>query len=494
MENKKEFKMHMPQDAREIINLLESAGYSAFVVGGCCRDAMLGRVPHDYDICTSATPEQMKSIFVKSGHNTYDTGLQHGTISVLGKDKEIYEVTTYRCDGEYTDGRHPDSVQFVSDIILDLSRRDFTINSMAYSPDRGLVDPFGGAEDLGKELIRCVGDPNKRFKEDGLRIMRAIRFAATYGFEIEPETKKAIHANKHLLQNVSAERKTVEFVKTITHAKADLLQEYADVFAEFIPEIEPMIGFDQKTPWHKYDVWEHTTRAIEMAPNDPTLRLAVFFHDIGKPTTFQRDLMERGHFYFHQEKSADMAEKIMRRMKFDTQSVKTVCALVKHHDEPLTHNMDPKNIKCLLKNIGEDNLRRLIPIQIADKQASRGTREELEKMDRAEMSYEDAAILGQLRALDKYDGLITQAIESGEPYLIKHLAVNGNDLKEIGIEGPDIGDALNHLLLDVIVHPEWNTKDTLIEDASRYWQYINGERDSFDLDDPEQTGADRWSR
>ena len=492
--NKQEFKMSIPEDALEIIRLLENAGYEAAVVGGSVRDTLLGKTPNDYDICTSATPEQMKAIFTKSGHNTYDTGLQHGTISILGpNDKSVYEVTTYRKDGDYTDGRHPDSVQFVSDITLDLSRRDLTINSMACIPDRGLIDPFGGAEDLEKKLIRCVGDPNKRFQEDGLRIMRAIRFAATYGFEIEPDTKKAIHDNKHLLQNVSTERKTVEFIKTITHANSDLFMEYSDVFAEFIPEIKPMIGFDQKTPWHKYDVYEHTARAVELTPNDPTLRLSMFFHDIGKPSTFQEDFINRGHFYFHQEKGAEMAEKIMRRMKFDTHSIKTVCALVKHHDEPLTHNMDPKNIKCLLKNIGEENLRKLVPIQIADKQASRGTREELEKMDRAEMTYEDAAVLGQLRALDRYNNLITQVVEGGEPYLIKHLAVNGNDMKGLGFEKEEIGCALNHLLLDVIVHPEWNTKEILLKNAERYWQYINGERDTFDLDDPEQTGADRWS-
>lgn len=494
MTNNQNFKMNIPDDAREVIRLLEEAGYQAMVVGGCVRDSMLGKTPHDYDICTSATPEQMKEVFDKSGHNTYDTGLQHGTISVMGNSGELFEITVFRQDGDYSDGRHPDSVQFVTDITQDLSRRDFCCNAMAFSPSRGLIDPFGGAEDCKNGIIRCVGNPNKRFKEDGLRIMRAIRFAATYGFEIEPETKKAIHANKHLLQNVSAERKTVEFVKAITNANANLLMEYSDVFSEFIPEIKPMVGHDQKTPWHKYDVFEHTARAVELTPNDPTLRLAAFFHDIGKPSAFQIDSMGKGHFPLHQGKSAEMTEQIMRRMKFDTQSIKTVGVLVKHHDEPLTHNMNPQNIKLLLKEIGEENLRRLVPIQMADKQASRGTKEELEKMDRAEMAYEDAVVLGQLRALDRYDALITQVIESGEPYLIKHLAVNGNGLKELGIEGPDIRDALNHLLLDVIEHPERNNKSMLMKNAERYWEYINGERDMPDLDILEETGADRWSR
>jgi tRNA nucleotidyltransferase (CCA-adding enzyme) len=484
MQNKRDFKMYIPQDAKAIITLFEEAGYESFVVGGCVRDSMLERAPHDYDICTNATPEQMKAVFAKSGHNTYDTGLQHGTISVLGtNDHEVYEATTYRIDGEYTDGRHPDGVQFVTDVTQDLARRDFTINAMCYSDSAGLIDPFGGAEDLEKGLIRCVGDPNKRFQEDGLRIMRAIRFAATYGFEIESETKKAIHANKHLLKNVSAERKTVEFVKTITHAKANLLMEYGDVFAEFIPEMKPMIGFDQKTPWHKYDVWEHTARAVELTPNDPTLRLAVFFHDIGKPSMFTIDLTGRGHFKLHPEKSAAMTESIMRRMKFDTQSIKTVSLLVRHHDEPLTHNMDDVNMKHMLNNIGESALRQLVPIQLADKQAQRGTRAELEAMDRESMTYEEAATLGQLRALDKYDNLITQIVNSGEPYQIKDLVINGNDLISIGMgPGKDIGDTLNYILNYVIEYPEMNDKELLLDVADRYMRYINGETIIIDLD------------
>lgn len=491
MKNKENFKMNIPEDAKEIIKLFEASGYEAFAVGGCVRDAMFGRDPHDYDICTNATPDQMKAVFAKSGHNTYDTGLQHGTISILGNDREIYEATTYRIDGEYTDGRHPDGVQFVTDVTQDLARRDFTINAMCYNDSVGLVDPFDGAEDLKKGLIRCVGDPNKRFQEDGLRIMRAIRFAATYGFEIEPETKKAIHDNKHLLQNVSAERKTVEFVKTITHAKSDLLLEYGDVFAEFIPEIKPMIGFDQKNPWHRYDIWEHTAKAVELSPNDPTIRLSAFFHDIGKPDSFSIDTMGVGHFYSHPKKSAEMTESIMRRMKFDTQSIKTVCVLVENHDQPLTHNMAPKNVKHLLNKIGEENLRRLVVVQQSDKQAQRGTRDELETMDRAKMTYEDAASLGQLRALDTYGDIITEVVQSQAAYQIKDLAVNGYDMMSLGMKGREIGAALNHLLLDVIEHPEWNNKETLMENATKYWEYVNGERDSFEIDDPEPIGFNR---
>lgn len=475
----KNIHMQLPESALTVINNLQNNGYEAYAVGGCCRDAILGRIPHDYDICTAATPEQSKAAFQLAGYNTYDTGIQHGTISVM-INNELYEVTTFREDGDYTDGRHPDSVSFVSDINADLSRRDFTINAMAYNPNTGLVDPFNGMEDCANKLIRCVGDPNKRFQEDGLRIMRAIRFAATYGFEIEKKTKDAIHANKHLLKNVSSERKTVEFVRMLTQAKSDLLLEYGDVFAEFVPEIKPMFGLEQKTPWHKRDVWEHTTRAVELTPSDPTLRLAVFFHDIGKPATFQIDSVGRGHFKLHPGKSASMTENIMKRMRFDTNSIKTVSTLVKHHDDPLTHNMTPPNIKYMLNDIGEENLRKLVQIQQADKQAARYTRIELENMDKTLMEYEDAVILGQLRALDRYEKEIDSVIMSGEPYQLKDLKINGHDLIGIGITGKDIGDTLNHLLVDVIDNPNLNTKAILMDRAEKYWEYVSGERDMID--------------
>lgn len=478
---KKDFNINIPFDAKRMLSLLNESGFQGYVVGGCVRDAMAGKVPHDYDICTSATPEQMKQVFSKAGYNTYDTGLQHGTISVLGPtDHDVYEITTYRLDGEYTDGRHPDEVKFVTDIKQDLSRRDFTINAMCYNDINGLVDPFNGAEDLKNKIIRCVGEPNKRFQEDGLRIMRAIRFAATYGFEIEENTKTAIHANKHLLKNVSAERKTVEFVRMITHADAKLLLEYGDVFAEFIPEIIPMFGLDQKTPWHKFDVWKHTAKAVELTPTDPTLRVAVFFHDIGKPSAFQIDPTGRGHFKSHPEIGANLSESIMKRMRFDTQSIKNVYTLVKHHDDPIAHNMDPTNIKMLLNSIGEKQLRQLVPIQKADKQAQRFNREELEKMDRATMTYEEAVTLGQLRALDKFDDEITNVINSGEPYLLKDLKVNGNDMMTLGITGKDIGDTLNHLLLQVIQNPELNTRDRLCHMAKQHLEYVNAEREEIE--------------
>lgn len=464
---KNKFQMEVPPAAIDIIQQLENDGYETYVVGGCVRDSVLNKIPHDYDMCTSAVPQQMKDVFSKTKQRTYDTGIQHGTISIKGKDRQLYEVTVFRIDGDYTDGRHPDSVQFVSDVNKDLARRDFTINAMAYSPTRGLVDPFGGQADCENKIIRCVGDPNKRFQEDGLRIMRAIRFAATYGFEIEEQTKRAIHENKHLLRNVSMERKTSEFVKMLVKADAQLLLEYKDVFAEFIPEIKPMFDFNQKSPWHNYDVFEHTARAVELVPPDPTLKLAAFFHDIGKPYTFYTDLTGRGHFQLHQEKGAELAEQIMKTMRFDNHSVRDVTTLIKYHDEPLTHNMDRINMKCMMRQIGEGYLRLLVPLQQADKQAQRGVREELEKMDRAAMSYEDAAILGQLRALDKYESVIDSIVQSNEPYLIPHLKVNGHDLMDIGYTGKDIKECLSSLLDTVIEHPELNHKDKLLDIAQK---------------------------
>ena len=473
MEHKK-FIMNQPEGARLIIEALQEAGYTAYVVGGCVRDAVLNKIPHDYDICTSATPDEMKAVFENKNNKTYDTGIQHGTISVAGSDGELYEVTTYRIDGDYADGRHPDSVAFVRDVKEDLSRRDFTINAMAYNYEDGLVDPFGGQVDCTNKIIRCVGDPNVRFQEDALRMMRAIRFASTYGFKIDDATAQAIHDNKHLLRNVSEERKTSEFIKFITHTNRELLLQYNDLIAEFIPEIKPMVGFDQCTPWHKYDVFEHTARAVELAPHDTTLRLAAFFHDIGKPHVCM-EVMGRRKFLGHQDKSFDITVEAMKRMRFDTKTIKDVSAVVKHHDDPLIHNADRTNIKSLLRLMGEDTLRRVAAFQLCDKQASRGTIEEFESMRHQDMTYEDAIIFKELKLMQTYDDRITQTLNSGEPYRIKDLAVNGNDLIGLGIEGEDIGDTLQMMVGDVIRNPSLNTKDKLMKLANHYHKYWEGE-------------------
>lgn len=438
-------KLFIPDDAQEIIEKLEKAGHSAYIVGGCVRDAVLGNAPHDYDLCTSATPEQMKEIL--KDHTTYDTGLKHGTITVAG-DSDMYEVTTYRIDGEYEDNRHPTSVQFVDKVELDLSRRDFTMNAMAYNHESGLVDPYGGLVDIKNKLIRCVGNANDRFQEDALRILRAIRFASRFGFDIEAETEKAIHKNKHLLVNVSEERKTSEFCKILTNADANLLMKYRDVFAEFIPEIKPMFDFNQRTRWHKYDVYAHTAHAVEHAPKDDlVVRLTMFFHDIGKPETFTIDDNGNGHFYGHPLISEEITEKVMRRMKFDNATLKSVLQLVENHDNRVS--VSEKGARKLLRDFGEEQAKRLLIVQECDKSAQ-------------------ADIADVQKGFDEINEIrqhLDEAIKTNACCTLKDLAINGNDLMGLGMKGVIIGKTLNKLLDIVIKSPSRNEKETLLKMA-----------------------------
>lgn len=438
-------KLFIPEDAQEIIEKLEKAGHSAYIVGGCVRDAVLGNTPHDYDLCTSATPEQMKEIL--KDHTTYDTGLKHGTITVAGN-CDMYEVTTYRIDGEYEDNRHPTSVQFVDKVELDLSRRDFTMNAMAYNHESGLVDPYGGLVDIKNKLIRCVGNANDRFQEDALRILRAIRFASRFGFDIEAETEKAIHKNKHLLVNVSEERKTSEFCKILTNADANLLMKYRDVFAEFIPEIKPMFDFNQRTRWHKYDVYAHTVHAVEHAPKDDlVVRLAMFFHDIGKPETFTIDDNGNGHFYGHPLISEEITEKVMRRMKFDNATLKSVLQLVENHDNRVS--VSEKGARKLLRDFGEEQAKRLLIVQECDKSAQ-------------------ANIADVQKGFDEINEIrqhLDEAIKTNACCTLKDLAINGNDLMGLGMKGVIIGKTLNKLLDIVIKCPARNEKETLLKMA-----------------------------
>lgn len=435
------YNITIPKDAQSIIECLEKQGHTAYIVGGCVRDSILGKIPNDFDLCTSAIPDEMKSIL--HNHKTYDTGLKHGTITVAGEDDK-YEVTTYRVDGEYSDNRHPEKVEFVKNVELDLARRDFTINAMAYNNKIGLVDPFNGIMDIERKLIRCVGNPNDRFQEDALRILRAIRFASTYGFAIEKETDEAIHKNKHLLKNISEERKTSEFCKLLPTASVELLMKYKDIFAEFIPEIKPMFNFNQKTKWHCYDVYEHTVRATVHAPKDDLIvKLAVFFHDIGKPESFTED-ENGGHFYGHPILSEEITEKVMRRMKFDNATIKNVLELVLNHDNRYTTS--EKCAKRLLRDFGEEQVKRLLVVQECDKSAQ-------SKLAQKENYQEIINIIKEN---------INKAIKNKECFKIRDLAVNGYDLKEQGLEGIEIGKMLNTLLEKVIQSPELNNKEALL--------------------------------
>lgn len=438
----KDLYIEIPDDVRSLIGELESAGFTAYIVGGAVRDAVMGKTPNDYDICTSASPDEMKKVFTK--RNVIETGLQHGTLTVVG-DENHYEITTYRIDGDYGDHRHPESVTFVDNIEEDLARRDFTVNAMAYNEKTGLVDPFGGARDVEGKIIRCVGNPDKRFTEDALRIMRAVRFSAVCGFTIEENTKKAMFLHKNLLKNVSEERKTAEFRKMLIFANAEILLNYKEIFATFIPEIIPSFGFDQKNYHHRYDVYEHSARAVTLSSPDLIIRLALFFHDIGKPRTFTLDESGTGHFYDHAKESAVMAETAMKRMKFDTATLRLVRELVEFHG--LAPTDSPKYARKLLNRLGEAQVKRLLTVARCDVGA--------------QAAYEERDSVFQ--RIDSLEKSIEDAIAKQQCFSVKNLAVNGNDLKSLGIrEGKEIGRLLNLLLDAVLENPELNEKERLL--------------------------------
>ena len=357
------FRIKIPDNANTIINTLQNNGHSAYVVGGCVRDSLMGRIPHDWDICTSATPEQMLEIF--KDFRIIETGLKHGTVTIV-IDGEQYECTTYRIDGKYSDNRRPDNVTFTNDLVEDLKRRDFTINAMAYNDIEGLIDPFGGKEDINENTIQCVGSAKDRFGEDALRILRAIRFASQLDFTIELNTDWQIHQQYKSLENISVERINSEFCKIVNSDNfcVELLL-YKDVFALFIPELKNMFDFPQKNPHHDYDVFGHTVHAVENCDSDDlTVRLAVFFHDFGKPYSYQDGEDGIRHFKGHGGVSADMTDVIMKRLKFDNETRNNVVQLVYYHDA--TFEVGKKYVKRWLNKLGEKQFRRLLDVRRAD--------------------------------------------------------------------------------------------------------------------------------
>ena len=438
----------VPADVQHIIDKLESHGHSAYIVGGCVRDAIMGRTPHDYDICTSALPDEVLSIF--SDRKVIETGLKHGTVTVQG-DEDYYEVTTYRVDGEYTDGRHPDEVRFVYDVVEDLSRRDFTINAMAYNERTGLMDPFHGYDDIKNGLIRCVGNPVNRFSEDALRIMRAVRFAATCGFTIHQDTHEAMLSLRHLLVQVSEERKTSEFCKMLVCANVDLLMSYRDIFATFIPELQKTFDFEQNNPHHIYDVYEHIVHSVVEAPQDLHIRLALMFHDIAKPLTYVEDEAGVGHSYGHASEGAEMSKEIMKRMRMDNDTIAIVSELIASHDMATSTSL--KTIRRMISKLGEEQTRRLIAVMRADKLAQS----------------ENIDTLKNLEILDIMESNIDVVKANDECFTLKSLAINGHDLIGLGVkDGKLIGRTLNHLLDIVLAEPEKNAKDILIALALEY--------------------------
>ena len=421
--------IEIPAHALTVVERLERYGYEAYVVGGCVRDCLLGRSPKDWDVCTNALPEEVLRVFKR--FHVIKTGLQHGTVTVMVSHQPV-EVTTFRIDGVYTDNRHPDSVNFVSRVEEDLARRDFTINAMAYSPTRGLVDAFGGQEDLRAGLIRCVGEPDARFNEDGLRILRALRFAARYNFGIEIETAFSIHRNRHLLENVSVERIFSELKGILAgEGVLGMMQAFPDVFSIIIPELAPTIGFDQCNPHHIYDVWTHTAHAVQAAPADEILRLALLLHDIAKPACFTRGDDGKGHFYGHGQQGADLARQILLRLKSDTATLQAVVTLVREHDNILPTTAP--GMRRIIGRLGEHTLQQLLEIKKAD-MAAQSTHEREQKQ----------------RALREARLLLEDVLEEPPAFTVGDLAINGKDLIGMGVKpGPAMGDTLKTLLAEV---------------------------------------------
>ncbi len=417
--------MKLPPQVNTAFEMLEAAGYEAYLVGGAVRDYVRDNSPaKDWDITTNALPEQVEEIF--TGYHLIETGLKHGTVTVV-IDQEPLEITTYRVDGDYSDHRHPDSVSFTRSLKDDLERRDFTMNALAYNPRTGVVDFVGGKADIAGDLVRCVGDPDRRFQEDGLRMLRALRFASVYGMTIEAATAAAIHRNKHLLKGIAAERILVELTKMLcAQGAAGVLRDFADVLAVPIPELTPMFGFPQHNPHHDKDVWDHTIAVIESITPEPVLRWAALLHDIGKPSCFSLAEDGIGHFFGHSDQSTSMAESILSRLRFDNASKEQIVRLVRYHDMPIT--ADRKPIKRLLSKHGEDATRQLI---------------ELHKADTLGQS---AICRHRIAIFEEVSQMINEILQEESCFTLKNLAVNGHDMMTLGFQGPTIGRVLQECL------------------------------------------------
>ena len=434
-------KIQLPEKVKVVIQTLETAGYEAYAVGGCVRDSVLGRIPADWDITTSALPEQVKELF----HRTIDTGIEHGTVTVM-MDKEGFEVTTYRVDGEYRDHRHPEQVNFTGELKEDLRRRDFTINAMAYNDRCGMVDAFGGIEDLKHGVIRCVGVARERFEEDALRILRAVRFAAQLGFEIEKETADAARTLAGNLKDISAERIQTELVKLLVSPHPEMLRTAYElgITRVVLPEFDVMMETPQHHPHHMYSVGEHTLKALEFTDPEKVLRLSVLFHDFGKPQT-RTTADGVDHFHGHAKISAQETVRIMRRLKFDNATMDQVKRIVLYHD--VRPQPDERQIRRLLHRAGEDIFPGLFQVMGADILAQSEYRK-IEKLVNLE------------RVHQVYDEILKRK----DCISLKNLQVTGKDLIAAGMEpGKKIGEILNQMLEDVLETPEHNEREYLLK-------------------------------
>lgn len=440
----KNIKIDIPKWVKYIIETLYNYKYEAYIVGGCVRDSLINRNINDWDITTNAKPEEVIRIFENLGHKIVPTGLKHGTVSIV-IDKENYEVTTYRIDGEYSDGRHPDEVEFTSNLREDLSRRDFTINAMAYNDKDGLIDYFGGLEDLDNKIIRCVGNSEKRFNEDGLRILRGIRFMSQLGFCLNSETSESMYICREKLINISQERIREELSKILMsnylgNGFKELLNH--NLLQYSLPELINCVDFQQLNEYHDKTVFEHILSVVENIPPKLDLRLSALLHDVGKPKCFTIDEKGVGHFYEHHKVSADMSREILTRLKFDNKTIDKVCLLVYEH--MVDTNMKRTGIKRLINRVGQYNIFDLIELAIADRKG----------MAKEHKNYDDI-----LELKDKIEDILAKQ----EAFSIKDLAINGGDLIQVGIkQGKEIGMILNELLEVVLENPELNHIETLL--------------------------------
>lgn len=422
--------MRLPASVSAVMERLTSAGFACHAVGGCVRDSLLGLTPHDWDLTTNALPEQTAALF--ADHTVIPTGIQHGTVTVL-IDGMPLEITTYRTDGAYHDHRRPDSVAFVDDITEDLRRRDFTVNAMAWSPQSGLCDPFGGQTDLQHRRLRCVGKAEERFDEDALRILRALRFAATYGFEIETETAAALFRCAPLLTQVAAERVRAELDRLLTgEFVGDVLRGFYKVLYPVLPELQAMAGHLQHSRYHDRDVLDHTIAAVEAAPPILSVRLALLLHDSGKPQCFTRGKDGAGHFYGHATVSTAIADDVTRRLRYDRRTQETVGLLVKYHDTPIADT--DASVRRWLNRLGEQRLRLLLDVMEGD--------------SRAHAAWVVPSRVATINALRER---VDRVVAAGQCVSLKTLAINGNDLKAAGIPaGKAMGECLRYLLDEVL--------------------------------------------
>lgn len=437
-------RIELPPKVEQIIDTLMQAGFEAYAVGGCIRDTLLGKEPQDWDITTSAKPKEVKDLFPR----TIDTGIEHGTVTVMSE-HEGFEVTTYRIDGKYEDSRHPKEVIFTPSLLEDLKRRDFTINAMAYNHRRGLVDAFAGTKDLERRIVRCVGEPEERFREDALRMMRAVRFAAQLGFSIEERTKEAICELSPTLKKISAERIQTELVKLLVSDHPEELRTLyqTGITAVMLPEFDAMMQTEQNNPHHIYSVGEHTIAALQNVEKDRTLRLTMLLHDVAKPVCRTTDEGGIHHFHGHPKKGSEMAEEILRRLKFDNATTEMVCRLVAGHDD--NPPVCERNVRRAVVRLGLEAYPAVFSVKRADILAQSDYRRE-----------------EKLAYVKEYEACYRRIMEKHQCLTLKELAVTGSDLIAAGMKpGPELGRVLKELLEIVLEEPRKNRKDYLLSRA-----------------------------